>query len=373
MANSSKIKILHITQVAGGIETYIEQIFNNIDREKFELILASPTDRQSLTKLASRYNVPHYPLALKWHISPVYDLLRIFSIIKLVKVIKPDIIHAHSSKAGMITRLAGVFFSAPILYTPNAFAYLGSNGIKKKLLILVEKMAIPFTNTLLASSKSEALRSLNDLAFSAKKVKVYPNSIEILPIEDKPSTSSSKKTITTVGRLVYQKNPMMFLNVCKILSDKRNDIMFQIIGAGFEDTLRKEIEGYIKENHLEKKINIIQWMDRPTLLKTIENTDVFVMTSAFESFGYVAAEAQMLEIPVVATDVDGLNEIVENDVTGYLIEPNNAEKMAEKIELLVDNPQQAKEMGKKGRARVSKLFDIKNNIKILEEFYIKLK
>ena len=72
-------------------------------------------------------------------------------------------------------------------------------------------------------------------------------------------------------------------------------------------------------------------MDRADLLSTLRNTDVFVMTSAFESFGYVAAEAQMLEVPVVATNVDGFNEIIESGVTGYLVEPGDVDGMTEKI------------------------------------------
>jgi len=365
-----KIKILHITQVGGGIETYLEQIVKNIDRQRFDIILAAPAYRTSLEKMATRYEIPFYPIKLKWQISPIHDIISIFSMIKLEKKIKPDIIHAHSSKAGMIVRLARLFYKSPVVYTPNGFAYLGKTGIKRKIFVAIEKLAIPLTDTLLASSVSEKKRCLADLSFPKNKVEVYPNSIEILPLPDSPPQLNSKKLVTTVGRLVNQKNPFMFLNVCKKITDIRDDIFFEIIGAGFEDSLRKGIEKFIEDNNLCGKIGIIDWMNRSDLLTTIRSTDVFVMTSAFESFGYVAAEAQMLEVPVVATNVDGLNEIVKDNDTGYLIDLNDSTAMAEKICLLIDNPIEATEMGKRGRIRVSDLFSITKNIVILERFYL---
>jgi glycosyltransferase involved in cell wall biosynthesis len=369
MHNLNKVKILHITQVGGGIRTYIEQIIQNIDTDNFEIILACPKDRTDLIEMAELYNIKVHEIDLVWNISPISDFRNIYSIASLVKKIKPNIVHAHSSKAGMIVRLAGIFYSPKTLYTPNAYAYLGHESWQKKLFLSLEKLAIPITDMLLAASKSEAKRSLEDLSFPPQKVDLYPNSIEI--VELTPKHTVQHKLVTTVGRLANQKNPLMFLRVCKLVTTKHDDIHFQIIGAGFEDQLRKQIDEYIKENHLEDKITIISWMSRKKLLETIRNVNVFVMTSKYESYGYVAAEAQMLEVPVVATNVDGLNEIIEDNKTGYLIESNDDEKMAEKIIYLIQNPSQADTMGKNGRKRIMDLFDIKKNIKILESIYRK--
>jgi hypothetical protein len=119
MDKPPKIKVLHITQVGGGIETYLVQIFNNIDREKFELILAAPPDRTALAKMAGIYNVTFYPIKLKWQISPIHDIISIFSILRLERKLKPDIIHTHSSKAGMIARLASLFFKSTVFYAKS--------------------------------------------------------------------------------------------------------------------------------------------------------------------------------------------------------------------------------------------------------------
>lgn len=364
----NKIKILHITQVSGGINTYLDQIFQNIDHSKFEMVLSAPLDRTSLLDTAKKHNVKWISINIKWQISPIADLKSIYQIIKIVKKEKPSLIHAHSSKAGMLCRIAGKFFKQKIFYTPNAYAYLGAEGLKRNMLLTFEKVARPLTDVLLAASNSEAWRAINEVRFKNGKVKVFPNSIEIPALTEKgPKEPTAIKTVTMVGRLVNQKNPIMFLEVCKLVTTIRKDIQFQIIGAGFDDQLKPEIDQFIEKNNL--SINIVYWMDRPDLLKAIGGSDVFVMTSKFESFGYVAAEAQVLEIPVVTTNVDGLNEIVEDHETGFIVALGDITNMAEKIMYLIDNPIVAKEMGKKGRIRTSRLFDIKHNIKILENFY----
>lgn len=370
MKEQKKIKVLHITQVQGGVQTYIEQIFVNIDCEKFELVLACPSDREAIIKMAAKHGVQRLKLEMPIKISLISDFRCILKAIKLINEVKPDLIHSHSSKAGIITRAAGVFLKPKVIYTPHAYAYLCHTGLTRRFFLAIEKIAIPFTNVLLATSRSEARRSLNDVKFPAKKVEVYTNSIEILPLHEK-TCQKGKKNITMVGRLVTQKNPMMFVEVCKALAEIRDDVFCRIIGAGFDDQWKSAIEEYIVQHGLQKKLTIIQWMDRADLLATLRNTDVFVMTSAFESFGYVAAEAQMLEVPVVATNVDGLNEIIENGVTGYLVEPGDVDGMVKKINHLLNDTNVALEMGQKGRLRVSQYFDIRKNIHKLESFYLK--
>lgn len=370
MKNNKKIKILHITQVQGGVQTYIEQIITNIDPDKFEIVLACPSEREGIIKMAAKHGVPRVKLEIPIKISPLDDLRCILIAIKLIKELKPDIVHSHSSKAGIIARAAGLFVKPKVVYTPHAYAYLCYKGMTRFCFMVIEKMAIPFTSVLLATSGSEAKRSLNDVRFPSKKVEIYTNSIEILPLPKKID-HNGRKNITMVGRLVTQKNPMMFVKTCKALTELRDDVFCRIIGAGFDDQWKTVIEQYIEEHALQEKLTIIQWMDRSDLLSTLRNTDVFVMTSAFESFGYVAAEAQMLEVPVVATNVDGFNEIIENGVTGYLVEPNDVNDMVEKIDQILNDPAGAAEMGRKGRTRISQHFDIQKNIHQLEDFYIK--
>jgi hypothetical protein len=155
-----KIKILHITQVQGGIQTYIEQIYHNIDSTKFEIEIACPEEQKSLVEFAKANNIKWYSLKLKWQISPISDILSTLRIAHLVRKSKPNLVHAHSSKAGFVTRIASIFFKPTVLYTPNAYAFLGHKGIKRRIFLTIEKISRLFTDILLASSKSEEIRSI---------------------------------------------------------------------------------------------------------------------------------------------------------------------------------------------------------------------
>lgn len=366
--NKNKIKIIHFTQVAGGIQTYIEQIIKYIDTEKFEIILVSPKERDSLVLMAKRLNITWININMKWNISPLNDLISMLEFIKIIRKHKPHLIHSHSSKAGIISRFSSIFFKQKVLFTPNAYAYLGQKGLNKHFFLGIEKISRMFTDILLASSISEKNRSIKDISFKLEKVKVYPNSIEI-PIENFSKQYKCNTTVLTAGRLVYQKNPLMFLRVCKIVTDIKPDVIFKIIGAGFEDSLKPEILNFIKDNNLQNNFLIENWMSRNDFLNSIRQASIFVMTSNFESFGYVAAEAAALELPVIATNVDGLNEIVINEKTGYLIDLDDDKEMANKIIHLLENNDLAESMGKNGRKHISENFNIEKNIKILENLY----
>lgn len=373
MNNNQKIRILHLTQVSGGIETYLSHIFTYLNRDAYELLLVCADERKSLIKMAEEKCVRVFPIKMKWKISPVSDFMTIIALVKLLKHLKPQIIHAHSSKAGVIARISGIFYKAKIIYTPNAYAYLGFSGFKRSVFLSIERIMIPFTDCLLASSESEKTRSINDVKFPSSKVLVYPNSIEPQVANDNLEIviepNSLPFIITTVGRLVKQKNPMMFVAVCKAVAEKRKNVIFKLIGIGFDDQYKMQLEEYILDNKLTDSVLLQSWMSKAELHYNISKSHIFIMTSLFESFGYVAAEAQLLGKPVVATNVDGLNEIVDNNNTGYIVELDDVATMAKRIIHLMDNPALRKQMGEAGKKRMLMKFNIERNIQYLDVAY----
>lgn len=368
--SNGKLKVLHISQVSGGIKTYIEQIVKHLNPDKFECIIACPNERKDLIQLTEQLSVKHVEIGMRHQISPIKDIKSILEIISLVKKEKPHVIHAHSSKAGVIVRIASLFFRTKVLYTPNAFWYLGLSGIKRKLFYFIEKWMKLFTYKIVVSSPSEYSRSVHDLHFSESKLERFYNSIEILPLQQLAARNfSEKKLVTTVGRLVPQKNPLMFVQVCHQILKTTSNIQFQIIGAGFEDRLREEIEAYIALHNLGHHITIKNWMTKQAVLQEIRRSDVFVMTSRFEGLVFVGLESQMLEIPMVCTKVDGLFEIIEDGKTGFAFDLNDVDGMAKSIISLCEDTEKNLEMGQRGRKRISELFDIEKNIVQLEEIY----
>src|ERR671931_343929 len=100
-----KIKVLHITQAFGGVETYLRQVVHNIDREKFEIVIASP-EKDTLQNFCAENNIKHYVVHMSRGVNPFGDIKSVFRIRGLIKKEKPKLVHLHSSKAGFVGRIA---------------------------------------------------------------------------------------------------------------------------------------------------------------------------------------------------------------------------------------------------------------------------
>src|SRR3954447_26126428 len=99
-----RIKVMHITQSVGGVETYLRQVVQNIDRQRFEIVIAS--SENTIQKFCEEENVKHYRLHMSRGFNPFSDLRSIFGIRRLIKKEKPKLVHLHSSKAGFVGRIA---------------------------------------------------------------------------------------------------------------------------------------------------------------------------------------------------------------------------------------------------------------------------
>ena len=365
-----KIRILHITQSVGGIETYIDMLLRYLEPAKFECSLICPDQEGTLAEKALSYDVPVHILPMVRSIKPWRDLRHYIEIKRLIRSIRPNIVHVHSSKAGVLGRMAASSIGIPCLYTPHAFAFLGRTGFTYWLFVSIERFMRPRTSRLVATSLSEANRATNEVGFSEDRVPIFSDSIEVedylhKEIPDNPNPPQ----VIMVGRLINQKNPEMFVRVAHRVRQHRPDVHFKIIGSGYQEFLREKVDAQIRELNFEQSLEIVPWLPRNELLDTLARTTVLAVPSRFESFGYVAAEAGMLQKPVVATNVDGLKDIIADGSSGILVDSNDDAAMAEKIVELLGNPALRKRMGQAGRKRVEEHFNITRNIRKIEAVY----
>lgn len=368
---SSKIQVLHITQSSvAGVATYIEYIFKYLDKSKYELYLIC-LPNSPLSKVIKKLGYKHFPIAFPRNISPIQDLLACIGIYRVIKNTRCQIIHLHSSKAGFIGRFVAMLSGfKQIIYTPNAFYYLSQSGMKRHLFIRLEKLAKPFSKYLIATSYSEYKRAVDEISFNKNKVVKIDNSIDVRPLKIK-ANDSMVNSIMFVGRFCYQKNPEMFIRMVKILNNVKPQQKYVMIGYISNDIESENAKNIIKKYNLINTITIIEWQDRKRTLDMIQHCSVMVMPSRYESFGYVAAEAMALNKPVVATNVDGLKNVIKHKNTGYLVGLNDDESMAYYVLKLINNPDLGFKLGSAGRKRVIEKFNIEKNIKLLETVYNK--
>ena len=255
----NKIKVVHVTQSLGGVKTYIEHLFNYSSADEFEYVIIAP-EHSEFQEFCSARNVTYHPVKIRRSINPFKDLMILIKIISLLRKEKADIVHTHSAKGGYLGRFAAKFVSAKVVYSPHAFSFLSFKGIKRVVFYLLECIARGWTDILLSVSYSEANRAIHEVGYEKSKVRVILNAI---PVEDTLPFRNYNKCyeIGMIGRLTYQKNPFLFLELASKILEKYPKIRFSILGAGLCDHLSDDINAYIVENQLDNKIKILNWGD----------------------------------------------------------------------------------------------------------------
>src|SRR5690606_16369073 len=227
-----KIKVLHISETfAAGVYTYIKDIcqyFDNIDEVESYVIYSGKrkdTDPSKFTQDFSK-KVTLIEVEMERDISPLKDVKSTIALYKKIKKIRPDIIHLHSSKAGVIGRIASKsYLNARVYYTPNGFSFLRQDisPIKKILFKTTEFL----TNKLLGGITIACGDTEFELAKNIGKAVLVRNGIDIKSLGHIIKNSNNEIfTIGSIGRLSYQKNPSLFNNI----AEKFPDLKFIWIG-----------------------------------------------------------------------------------------------------------------------------------------------
>ena len=369
----SKTKVLHISQAVGGIQTYINNIVINSSNE-FQHAIACP--ESDLSDLSKRLGLQTFIIPFVRNPNIIKDLFCLFKLMKTIQIYEPQIIHTHSAKGGTIGRLSAFIVGKKriVIYTPNAFAHLGFLGIKKRMYLLIEKIAKHCTEVLLAVSESEKNRAINEVGFNDYNVKVVANSINIY--HDKIQfyrDYSLKNHIGMIARLNYQKNPEMFIDVAINIHKIYPNIKFSILGAGLFDFLKPKLLNKIEKNNCTLFIELLNWGDSNSAEEYLKNIDIFVLTSRFEGLPFSLLEAMSLGLPVVVTNVDGNKDVVINEKNGYIVNDGNVEMMTKRIISLIENESLRKVIGQSARNHIVNNFNATDKIKEIEKIYNLLK
>ena len=375
----NRIKVAHIITMLelGGAQDNTLYTVDNLDMNRFEpILICGPggiLDEKAKKLSVKLYFVKH----LVRQINPLYDLCAFFKLIYILNIEKPDIVHTHSSKAGILGRWAA--YLAGIKTIIHTFHGFGFNKYQKyftqKVFISAEWLTGKITDKLIAVAKENINTMLKYKIGKPDKYLLIRSGIKIGNFTDikvdlnlkkeEFKINLGEKVVTTIGPLKPQKNLIDFVKLAEMILKKINNVKFIIVGDGRQ---RKEIECHMRKLKLEDGILLPGW--RKDIPEILAITDVFVMTSLWEGLPRVIIEAMCSGKPVVANAVDGVKEIVVDNVTGFLVEPEDLENMSEKVILLLKDSNLAQNFGKTARERIDKSFDIDFMVRQQEELYI---
>jgi L-malate glycosyltransferase len=186
-------------------------------------------------------------------------------------------------------------------------------------------------------------------------------------IADRNSNSIFK--IGIVGRLRWEKGQIFALEAFKELAKEKSTVELHIVGIGPDQDLLK---GFCTEWQLKNKVFFYGQLTPEELNDFYHFIHLVIVPSRFEAFGLTAIESMLFEIPVIASNVDGLKEVIENGSDGFLVEFGDIEALKNKMELLIENKSLRLEMGAKGKEKVISKFSSEHYSSIIKDFYSRI-
>ena len=328
-----EIRILHIAQAAGGVDRYIRMLLKYLDKEKFENILVCSQDfrEEDYRGLVDSFEQIEMTRAIGGN-----DLKAIKAVRNLIKRYNPDIVYAHSSKAGAIARVADIGLKNHCVYNPHGWAFnMRCSAKKKAMYTAIEKMAAPFCEKIICISDAEKQSALDKKICGAEKLQVIFNGVDIEAFESGEHGKVKREDLNIpedafvvgmVGRISPQKAPDIFVKMAKLVKDKIPNAHFIIVGNGNQEA---EIRKYAEDNDFSENLHITGWVDDP--MSYVELFDVACLLSRWEGFGLALPEYMMAGKPIVASRVDAIPNIIRNEENGLLVDDDDADGASEAV------------------------------------------
>ena len=329
----NKIRILHVAQAAGGVDRYIRMLLKYLDKDKFENVLVCSQDfhKEDYDGLVDAFEQIEMNRAIG-----VNDLKSIGKVRKLIKKYNPDIVYAHSSKAGAIARVADIGLKNHCVYNPHGWAFnMRCSAKKKAMYTAIEKMAAPFCEKIICISDAEKQSALDKKICGAEKLQVIFNGVDIEAFESGEHGKVKREDLNIpedafvvgmVGRISPQKAPDIFVKMAKLVKDKIPNAHFIIVGNGNQEA---EIRKYAEDNDFSENLHITGWVDDP--MSYVELFDVACLLSRWEGFGLALPEYMMAGKPIVASRVDAIPNIIRNEENGLLVDDDDADGASEAV------------------------------------------
>lgn len=384
-------KVLHIItlfSVGGATENTIFTVAGLIKKGYKVDIVTGPniSAEGSMYEITEDLKIPVYTFPnLKRNISLFCDLYVIFQLYKFIKKNKYDIVHTHSSKAGVVGPIAAWLAKTPIIIHHNhANPYHRFQAwYIQKIYKSIEKFAALFCMKIVAVTHTIADEMAADNIAPREKFVVIRSGFDVGMFMNYDSSNNKTKAkyglsendiiIGKIARLSVIKGHRYLLEAFTEICKKIPNIKLVLIGDGEN---KQKLVKYINKNNLVDKVIFTGLIPPDEMPSIISILDVVVHTALLEGLPRVFTQSMLMGKPVIAFDLDGAHEVIEDGKNGYLIEPMNIEMLAEKIIDLVSDLSKARKFGEYAKNNIKDDFSInamvENNHKLYQSLLMNL-
>ncbi len=374
--DSTPIRVLlAITRLElGGAQRVVLHTARELDRAVFAVALAwGPGDILD-DEAAAVPDLERFPIpTLVRPIAPFSDLRALGSLRSAIRSFRPQVVHTHSSKAGILGRLAARLEKVPAVHTVHGFGFTPLQSAPKRALFkAAEKLMARCTDQFVTVSEADRSLGVEMGLFDPERTRVIRAAIDLdrfrttgdgAAARQRLGVPEGRPLVTQIGNFKPQKAPLDFVRVAAAVSERQPTTWFVMVGDG---PLRQAAEDLARELGVADRMVFSGWWDDvPGLLAA---TTVSVLTSRHEGLPCSVVESLAAGVPVVATAVDGTVEVVHPDENGYLAAAGEIEKLADGICRVLEDPELRKRMGTAAREGLED-FDRGLMVKHQEDLY----
>ena len=384
--SEDRIKVLRIIGRlnVGGPAIQVVNLTAGLDPNRYQSLLVAGSENEaegSMLDFALSHGVrptviPEIVTAFSLAPRDAKALLKLYA---LMRQERPDIVHTHTAKAGFLGRATARLAGVPIIvHTFHGHVLHGYYGaMKNQLLRRVEQSLAPVTDRLVTVSEQVRHDLVGYGIAKAEKISVVPLGFDLDPFLNSHAQqgefrremglSEEHKLIGIVGRLFAIKNHALFLKSAALIVAREPAARFVVVGDG---VFRPNLENQARELGITDRVLFTGW--RRDLPRICADLNVLVVSSDNEGTPVSAIEAMASSCPVVATRVGGLPDLIEDQKTGRLVPPRDAEALARAVLDLLNNTQTARELGQNAMAAVRQRFTVQRLLGDMDHLYTEL-
>ncbi|GAB6509963.1 glycosyltransferase family 4 protein [Bacillus cereus] len=334
----------------GGAQVHVKYLSMYLKKLGHEVTLLSGSENPIFSELQQSgviyRKIPH----LIRDIHVLKDIKALMEMRRILKEIQPDVLAVHSSKAGLLGRLAGWSLGIPTIFTAHGWAFTEGVPHKKRIFYsLLEKIAGIVSAGIITVSNYDCQLAIQNKIISPEKIKMIHNGVPDITKLKQVSQNNKQIQLIMIARFAEPKNHRILVEVLSRLDTQDWNIHF--VGEG---PLKKEIELEVKEKNLSNQVIFLGNQD--DIPEMLARSQIFILISDWEGLPLSIIEAMRSGLPVIASHVGGVEELVQDGKTGFLIEKGNTKVLMEKIKFLMENTELRNEMGLSGRKRYTENF-----------------
>lgn len=365
-----------VTTSAGGAGTHAYQLARGIDRERFDLTVALGSGYPLDADLRA-LGEPFELLCMRRNPSPWYNLRCVWQVARLLRRRRVEVLCTSCSIAGLVGRLAAVLARTPVrVHVVQVYASRPHQPAARRVLLRwIERALDRLTTRYVAVSEAFLRYGVESRIFAPEKACVIHNAAELPPpaagarerLRAELGIAPDAPVVGTLGRFEPQKGLDTLLRAAARTLSTAPATRFVVVGDG---PLRGDLESLARELGIRDAVHFLGW--RSDVSDVLSMMDLFCLASRWEAFGIVLAEAMLAGLPVVATQVDGIPEVVEDGVTGRLVPADDERAIAARLAELVADGAKRRALGAAGRARAAERFSVERMVAAYERLFEEL-